>query len=80
MRTYVLALDYIITPIGLNVNRGFCCCRRIPTANGSFSEFCRVARKNAFRFGGFHSFLHYSENAKITRLNSSFHRAGMPLK
>lgn len=43
-RTYVLALDYIITPIDLNVNRGFRCCRRIPTANGGFLKFCRVAQ------------------------------------
>lgn len=45
MRTYVLPLTSIITPIDLNVNRGFACCRRIPTANDIFLKFCRIAQK-----------------------------------
>ena len=38
------SLANIITPIDLNVNRGYRCCRRIPTANGGFLKFCRVAQ------------------------------------
>lgn len=59
------SLANIITPIDLNVNRGFRCCRRIPTANSSFLKFCRVAQIASPDFVDLTWFLHHFRDKHI---------------